>query len=109
MLGVAADRGATILTRTKAVSAERGAAEWSLVLQDRETGATRTVRAKAVVNAAEPSSQDAGMMLRIGLFNYMAAALLMPFFWMIMSSLKTPNDVFSAPVKWLEVPTPGEP
>ncbi|BAJ75056.1 ABC-type sugar transport system, permease component [Microbacterium testaceum StLB037] len=30
-----------------------------------------------------------------------AAALLLPFFWMIMSSLKTPNDVFSAPVKWL--------
>lgn len=29
-----------------------------------------------------------------------AAALLLPFFWMIMSSLKTPNDVFSAPVKW---------
>jgi multiple sugar transport system permease protein len=29
-----------------------------------------------------------------------AAALLLPFFWMIMSSLKTANDVFSVPVKW---------
>ncbi|WP_317230075.1 carbohydrate ABC transporter permease [Clavibacter sp. MX14-G9D] len=29
-----------------------------------------------------------------------AAALLLPFFWMIMSSLKTPNEVFSVPVKW---------
>src|SRR5918997_744906 len=34
---------------------------------------------EAVVNAAEPSSPDAGMMLRIGLFNYLAAALLMPY------------------------------
>jgi multiple sugar transport system permease protein len=30
-----------------------------------------------------------------------AAALLVPFFWMISSSLKTPNQVFSAPVRWL--------
>jgi len=34
---------------------------------------------EAVANAAEPSSQDAGTMLRIGLFNYLAAALLMPY------------------------------
>ena len=50
----AADRGATILTRTKAVSAERGATEWSLTLLERDTDAARTVRAKAVVNAAGP-------------------------------------------------------
>ena len=30
-----------------------------------------------------------------------AAALLLPFFWMITSSLKTANEVFSVPVKWL--------
>ena len=50
----AADRGATVLTRTKAVSAERGAEAWTVTLQDRESGATRAIRAKAVVNAAGP-------------------------------------------------------
>ena len=30
-----------------------------------------------------------------------AAALLVPFFWMVSSSLKPANDVFSVPVKWL--------
>jgi len=29
-----------------------------------------------------------------------AVALLMPFFWMVMSSLKSANEVFSVPVKW---------
>ena len=50
----AADRGATVLTRTKAVAAERGTDGWTLTLQDRGTRATRTVRARAVVNAAGP-------------------------------------------------------
>lgn len=31
----------------------------------------------------------------------LATALLMPFFWMVMSSLKTPNEVFTVPVKWI--------
>lgn len=30
-----------------------------------------------------------------------AAALLLPFYWMVVSSLKTNNDVFTAPIKWL--------
>jgi multiple sugar transport system permease protein len=30
-----------------------------------------------------------------------AAALLTPFFWMVMSSLKSANEVFSVPVQWL--------
>lgn len=29
-----------------------------------------------------------------------AIGLLMPFFWMVMSSLKSPNEVFSVPIKW---------
>ncbi|WP_442574609.1 carbohydrate ABC transporter permease [Microbacterium sp. F51-2R] len=29
-----------------------------------------------------------------------AVALLMPFFWMVMSSLKSANEVFSVPIKW---------
>ncbi len=50
----AAARGATVLTRTKAVGAERGPDAWTLHLQDRGTGARRSVRARAVVNAAGP-------------------------------------------------------
>ena len=50
----AADRGATVLTRTKAVAAERDAEGWSVTLQDRGTRATATVRAGMVVNAAGP-------------------------------------------------------
>jgi glycerol-3-phosphate dehydrogenase len=50
----AADRGATVLTRTKAVSAKRGPDRWSLTLLDRATGLTRTIAAKVVVNAAGP-------------------------------------------------------
>jgi multiple sugar transport system permease protein len=30
-----------------------------------------------------------------------AAGVLMPFFWMLMSSLKSPDEVFTAPVHWL--------
>ena len=30
-----------------------------------------------------------------------AAALLLPFYWMLMSSLKTNNDVFTIPIKWV--------
>jgi multiple sugar transport system permease protein len=30
-----------------------------------------------------------------------AAAVLLPFFWMVMSSLKTNNDVFSVPIQWI--------
>ncbi|SDQ29537.1 carbohydrate ABC transporter permease [Microbacterium sp. cf332] len=30
-----------------------------------------------------------------------AAALLLPFFWMIMSSLKSANEVFSVPIQWI--------
>ncbi|MWV51280.1 ABC transporter permease subunit [Rathayibacter sp. VKM Ac-2803] len=67
--------------------------------------------APTVVGVAEPlppRQKDAGRTpaRRIGrLVGYAvmiiaAAALLLPFFWMIMSSLKTPNEVFSVPVKW---------
>src|SRR5262249_48966548 len=33
-----------------------------------------------------------------------AAALLLPFYWMILSSLKTNNDVYTIPIKWLPDP-----
>ncbi len=50
----AADRGATVRTRTKAVSADRGAEEWALTLRDSLTGGTQVIRAKVVINAAGP-------------------------------------------------------
>ena len=50
----AADRGATVLTRTRAVAAERGTEAWEVSLQERGSRATRTVRARMVVNAAGP-------------------------------------------------------
>ncbi|GAA4471362.1 carbohydrate ABC transporter permease [Phytohabitans houttuyneae] len=33
-----------------------------------------------------------------------AAALLLPFYWMVVSSLKTNNDVFTIPIKWMPDP-----
>jgi glycerol-3-phosphate dehydrogenase len=51
----AADRGATIRTRTKAVAAHRNADAWHLTTQDRRSGGpTETVRAKILINAAGP-------------------------------------------------------
>ncbi len=50
----AADRGATVVTRTRAVSAERRADHWAIDVQDRDGGEPRRIRAKVVVNAAGP-------------------------------------------------------
>ncbi|WP_137701223.1 glycerol-3-phosphate dehydrogenase [Marimonas lutisalis] len=50
----AAQRGAEILTRTKVIRAERGDRAWTITLEDLETGAQLTRRAKALVNAAGP-------------------------------------------------------
>lgn len=43
----------------------------------------------------------AGRVVMYVLLILSAIGLLMPFFWMVMSSLKTPNDVFTVPVKWI--------
>jgi glycerol-3-phosphate dehydrogenase len=50
----AADRGATIRTRTQAIAAERSADHWRLTVQNRRNGRKETVQAKIVVNAAGP-------------------------------------------------------
>ncbi len=50
----AAARGAEIRTRTRAVSARRESGLWELVVEDRANGERRTIRAKALVNAAGP-------------------------------------------------------
>jgi glycerol-3-phosphate dehydrogenase len=50
--------GATIETRTRAVGAAREGALWRLDLRDERTGATHSIRAKALVNAAGPWVAD---------------------------------------------------
>ncbi|WP_424135890.1 glycerol-3-phosphate dehydrogenase [Roseomonas chloroacetimidivorans] len=57
----AADRGATILTRTEFVGATRAADAWTVTLRTQD-GAMRTVRARAIANSAGPwvlSTQNA--------------------------------------------------
>jgi glycerol-3-phosphate dehydrogenase len=50
----AADRGATIRTRTRAIAAERNADHWRLTVQNRRNGCNETIRARILVNAAGP-------------------------------------------------------
>ncbi|GGY68687.1 glycerol-3-phosphate dehydrogenase [Marinobacter zhanjiangensis] len=50
----AEDLGATILTRTRCVRAERGSDTWQVTLQDTCTGDSRVVHTRALVNAAGP-------------------------------------------------------
>lgn len=54
----AQERGAEILTRTRCVSARRADGVWEAVLEDVRSGARRTVRARALVNAAGPWVSD---------------------------------------------------
>ncbi len=51
-------RGATIHTRTKVLSAARTDGLWQIEMEDVETGARRTARAKALVNAGGPWVAD---------------------------------------------------
>lgn len=50
----AAAKGATVLTRTACVTAEREGGVWVAQLRDEATGETRRVRARGVVNAGGP-------------------------------------------------------
>ncbi|MFK4791734.1 carbohydrate ABC transporter permease [Microbacterium sp. ZW T5_56] len=45
--------------------------------------------------------RTAGRVLLYAVLIVFAIFLLVPFVWMVLSSLKAPNDVFSVPVKWL--------
>jgi glycerol-3-phosphate dehydrogenase len=61
----AADRGATIATRTACILAERSGGCWSIALRDQSTGTGRTIRARALVNAAGPwVGEVAGSVIR---------------------------------------------
>ncbi|MCD2497859.1 MULTISPECIES: carbohydrate ABC transporter permease [Microbacterium] len=57
-------------------------------LGDRSVGTKRTRR-------------TVGRVLLYAVLIVFAIFLLVPFAWMVLSSLKAPNDVFSVPVKWL--------
>lgn len=50
----AEELGATVLTRTRCVRAERGKDDWQVTLLDSRTGDSRVVRTRALVNAAGP-------------------------------------------------------
>ncbi len=54
----AADRGASINTRTRAVSADRGPQGWTIRTADARTGAAGEVRGRILVNAAGPWVAD---------------------------------------------------
>jgi glycerol-3-phosphate dehydrogenase len=54
----AAERGATIATRTKVVEAARKDSHWELTLRSEGSGAATRIQAKAVVNAAGPWVAD---------------------------------------------------
>ena len=54
----AAERGAQILTRTRVLSAERGARHWDVVLRSKLTGTQRPVKARCIVNATGPWVTD---------------------------------------------------
>jgi glycerol-3-phosphate dehydrogenase len=50
----AADHGATIGTRTKAVAAARRGTAWQVTLEDAVSSRRETIEARALVNAAGP-------------------------------------------------------
>jgi glycerol-3-phosphate dehydrogenase len=54
----AADRGATIATRTQCVKAERRDGLWQLTMHDETSGVLRTIRSRTLVNAAGPWVAD---------------------------------------------------
>jgi glycerol-3-phosphate dehydrogenase len=54
----AAERGAEIRVRTQVLSARREDGLWRATLQDRTTGGTREIQARAVVNSAGPWVAD---------------------------------------------------
>jgi glycerol-3-phosphate dehydrogenase len=54
----AADRGADIRTRTRAVEARRQDGYWQVMLEDTITGARSSIQARALVNAGGPWVED---------------------------------------------------
>ncbi len=65
-------------------------------------------KAVDVAPAARGRSGTVGRILMYAAMIIAAALVLLPFYWMVMSSLKTDNEVFTVPIRWLpEVPQWG--
>jgi glycerol-3-phosphate dehydrogenase len=63
----AAQKGAVILPRTRFLEASRDRGIWQASIEDRHTGATRTLRARVLVNAAGPWVEEVlATRLRLG-------------------------------------------
>lgn len=56
----AAELGATILPRTRCVSADRRGGLWHVVMQNEDSGATTALTARALINAAGPWVAEVG-------------------------------------------------
>ncbi|NVK17692.1 MAG: glycerol-3-phosphate dehydrogenase [Methylocystaceae bacterium] len=54
----ARDKGATVETRTKCLSAKRRGKIWHVTVEDQRNGAVRTIKAKALINASGPWVQN---------------------------------------------------
>ncbi|HIE20820.1 MAG TPA: glycerol-3-phosphate dehydrogenase, partial [Rhodospirillales bacterium] len=62
----AAEKGAAILTRTRLLDAKRHGAHWQATVEDRRSGKEKTLKARALVNAAGPWVEEIlGQRLRL--------------------------------------------
>ena len=82
----AAEKGAEVLTRTACTSARRENGGWTITMRDEQTGATRTVRARALVNAGGPWVNDivgrvAGSNSRRNVRLVKGSHIIVPKFW----------------------------
>jgi multiple sugar transport system permease protein len=71
---------------------------------DTMLGSPRAGQARTPEGLTLPPRRRAGRAWRVlGYLTLLAAAaaLLLPFYWMVLSSLKTNNEIFTIPVKWL--------
>lgn len=59
------------------------------------------LRRKRSAGAADSIGQQVGRVILYVVLIVAAAAMLTPFFWMVMSSLKDANSVFSVPIRWI--------
>jgi glycerol-3-phosphate dehydrogenase len=82
----AAEKGAEILTRTACTSARREDGHWRIEMRDQTTGSTRTVEARALVNAGGPWVNDivgrvAGSNSRRNVRLVKGSHIIVPKFW----------------------------
>ena len=82
----AAEKGAEVLTRTPCIGARRENGGWTAELRDGRTGQVRTVRARAIANAAGPWVSDfiervAGSASARGVRLVKGSHIIVPKFW----------------------------